>query len=87
MTVYIHDANPPAIIGRRAELLWTDYDEDGSFAVVRMLDGEPVDYGDPDGYIVVCTAWGPRPPARSTTRKRGPDERLCRWEPRERSST
>jgi hypothetical protein len=80
--VYIHDACPSAIIGRRAEMLWTDLDERGTFAVVRMLDGQPVSYGDPDGFTVVCTSWGPRPPA-PPSRVRLPDERLCRWLPRQ----
>jgi hypothetical protein len=79
--IYIHKANPPEIIGRRATMLWTDHDERGAFAVVRMLDGAPVDYGDPDGFTVVCTAWGRRPPG-SLPHTPGPDERLCRWRPR-----
>lgn len=79
MIIYIHDACPSTLIGRRAEIRDVDHDEHGTFAIVRMLDGDPVDYGDPDGFTVVCTAWGPRPPARPPTPSPGPDNRVCRW--------
>lgn len=75
--IWIHDACPSEIIGRRAEILWTDRDDRGDFAVVRMLDGRPVEYGHPDGYAVVCTAWGS--PCVRPKVAMGPDNRLRRW--------
>ena len=76
--IYITEASEPELVGRRAEILWTDLDDRGLFACVRMLDGAPVEYGEPDGYTVIAERWSRVPPPRPPR----PDERLFRWLPR-----
>lgn len=79
MSLYVTDACPTELIGRRIkEVIWDDEDDDGLFWLVRLNGGEKLEYGDPDGYTVVVTGLGRMPPPSYV----GPDNRLRRWEPR-----